>query len=224
MPFLLRNEAENCFFIGYIPHQATPDDILLAVEDDAGAIVAVCLKTPHRLVARTDAMPGAIDAMVDYFIDAGVDLPGVQARPELARRFADRFTRVTGRGVVDTVAMAIHQLDRVTTGVADGIPGALRLARPDEVELLARYIGAMVVECKMPPVDDELSRARDRIARGVAYFWCVDGVPVSTTSAVGPTPNGIRISLVYTPPEHRRRGYATVAVATLSQQLLDAGR
>jgi hypothetical protein len=36
----------------------------------------------------------------------------------------------------------------------------------------------------------------------------------------GATPNGIRINLVYTPPEYRRKGYATSCVAALSQTLL----
>ena len=34
---------------------------------------------------------------------------------------------------------------------------------------------------------------------------------------------GIVVSLVYTPPAQRNRGYASAAVAALSQQLLDAG-
>ena len=34
---------------------------------------------------------------------------------------------------------------------------------------------------------------------------------------------GIRIGPVYTPPEHRRRGYATTLVADLSAWLLERG-
>jgi predicted GNAT family acetyltransferase len=40
----------------------------------------------------------------------------------------------------------------------------------------------------------------------------------------GPTPHGIRIGPVYTPPELRGRGYASALVAQMSQALLDAGR
>jgi predicted GNAT family acetyltransferase len=40
----------------------------------------------------------------------------------------------------------------------------------------------------------------------------------------GPTPNGIRINAVYTPPEFRRRGYASACVAEVSQRMLDSGR
>jgi predicted GNAT family acetyltransferase len=49
-------------------------------------------------------------------------------------------------------------------------------------------------------------------------------VPVSASGWGGPTPNGIRVGPVYTPPGLRGRGYATALVAELSQTLLDAGR
>jgi predicted GNAT family acetyltransferase len=39
-----------------------------------------------------------------------------------------------------------------------------------------------------------------------------------------PTPNGISVSLVYTPPEKRGNGYASACVAALSQRQLDAGK
>jgi predicted GNAT family acetyltransferase len=40
---------------------------------------------------------------------------------------------------------------------------------------------------------------------------------------LGITPNGAVISLVYTPPEHRRKGYGSSCVAALSQTLLSRG-
>ena len=39
----------------------------------------------------------------------------------------------------------------------------------------------------------------------------------------GPTPNGIRLGPIYTPPEYRRRGYGSAAPAALSQWLLERG-
>ena len=38
-----------------------------------------------------------------------------------------------------------------------------------------------------------------------------------------PTPNGTTVNYVFTPPEHRNRGYASACVAALSQLLLDKG-
>jgi predicted GNAT family acetyltransferase len=40
----------------------------------------------------------------------------------------------------------------------------------------------------------------------------------------GPTPNGVRINMVYTPPQLRGRGYASNAVAGLTRHLLVSGR
>ena len=48
--------------------------------------------------------------------------------------------------------------------------------------------------------------------------------PVAMAAAVGPTPGGIRISAVYTPPAERRRGYATALVAALGRAQLEVGR
>ena len=48
-------------------------------------------------------------------------------------------------------------------------------------------------------------------------------MPVSLAGFSGPTPTGIRVGPVYTPPPHRRLGYATTLVADLSQWLLGQG-
>ena len=47
---------------------------------------------------------------------------------------------------------------------------------------------------------------------------------VSLCGVGGPTPNGIRIGPVYTPPAARGRGYASNLVAEVSQAALDSGR
>jgi hypothetical protein len=55
-------------------------------------------------------------------------------------------------------------------------------------------------------------------------FWEDGGQGVSFAAYGNPTPHGIRIAPVYTPPEVRGRGYASACVAALSQCLLDSGR
>src|SRR5205823_10825158 len=60
--------------------------------------------------------------------------------------------------------------------------------------------------------------------RGAGLVLWDDGGPTSVAGFGGATPNGIRIGPVYTPPELRRRGYASALVAALSQRMLDQGR
>ena len=52
------------------------------------------------------------------------------------------------------------------------------------------------------------------------YVW-QDRETVSMAAYGGATPNGIRVNAVYTPPEHRGKGYATSCVAGISQKLLN---
>jgi hypothetical protein len=51
-----------------------------------------------------------------------------------------------------------------------------------------------------------------------------DEEPVSLAGWGGRTPNGIRIGPVYTPPEHRRRGFGSAVTAEVSARQLAAGR
>jgi predicted GNAT family acetyltransferase len=55
-------------------------------------------------------------------------------------------------------------------------------------------------------------------------IWEDEGRMVSITAYGNPTPHGIRLGPVYTPPELRGRGYASACVAAVSHYLLDAGR
>jgi hypothetical protein len=76
----------------------------------------------------------------------------------------------------------------------------------------------------MPDESAVAARWDPRVERGTVYLWEREGDVVSMAAAVGPTPNGMRVGAVYTPPEHRGHGYASALVAALSQDLLDRGR
>jgi len=53
------------------------------------------------------------------------------------------------------------------------------------------------------------------------WLWVVDGAPVAMSGHSGRTGHGIRVGPVYTPPEHRGRGYATALVAEQTRWLLE---
>jgi uncharacterized protein len=140
----------------------------------------------------------------------------------------DRYTARTGTklatGPGSRTEMAVYVLTRVNP--LPPIAGSMRLATPSEVDLMAQWIVAFCVECHLPPPKDpdERTRAAERIEQKRKLVWEVEGQVVSTAAIMGPTPNGIRISLVYTPPHLRGRGYASACVAALSQQMLDSGK
>jgi uncharacterized protein len=51
-------------------------------------------------------------------------------------------------------------------------------------------------------------------------FECPDGTVVSMAEADAETPDGQRVSAVYTPPGHRGRGYASATVTAVTRDVL----
>ena len=100
------------------------------------------------------------------------------------------------------------------------------MATADDRELALRWVIAFADEAL-----HEGGPGRDRAEVMFDYrlsspsagilLWEDGGEPVSLAGWGGPTPNGIRVGPVYTPPELRGRGYATALTAELSQRLLD---
>jgi predicted GNAT family acetyltransferase len=54
-------------------------------------------------------------------------------------------------------------------------------------------------------------------------LWLDDGEPVSLVAVSAPVAGTVRIGPVYTPPEHRGRGYAGALTAAVCRTALDAG-
>jgi uncharacterized protein len=107
--------------------------------------------------------------------------------------------------------------------------GRSRSAGHEDLSLLLDWMVAFGEEV-LEENDPGRAEARDAVEHrlgsedGGFELWEDGGEVVSLSGWGGPTPNGIRIGPVYTPPEQRGRGYATALVAEQSQKLLDAGR
>jgi predicted GNAT family acetyltransferase len=101
----------------------------------------------------------------------------------------------------------------------------MRLANEDYKALLENWSLRFSNDCGL---GDDLAKAKEYAASAIKYktryLWELDSKPVSMAGVGGNTPNGIRVSWVYTPPELRGKGYASALVATLSQAQLDAGK
>ncbi|GIU99143.1 MAG: hypothetical protein KatS3mg014_0759 [Actinomycetota bacterium] len=106
-----------------------------------------------------------------------------------------------------------------------GTTGATRVATREDRGLLLDWLLDFAEEAGLGPTGEPgfLERMIDaRIEEGSLVLW-EDGAPVSLAGSSSPKPSGIRVGPVYTPPEHRRRGYATGLVAELSRWLLARG-
>ena len=151
------------------------------------------------------------------------DLPGVVgAVPEI-----DRFVAAHRAAAEPRARQGIYALHTVKPPrPAAGQPrAATRSDRP----LLLDWWRAFGIEALGDSDPDEtqvaqnVDRKLSEAAGGIA-LWEDEGRPVSAVGFGSPTPTGVRIGPVYTPPEQRGRGYASSLTAHVSAGQLAAGR
>jgi uncharacterized protein len=231
--FLAAREAEHNLLLGITSQVRSFPEVFAedpprfaSVTDADGRVVAATLRTPpwNQVLSEVDDL-AAVDLLAEDLSREAI--PGVTGPCEAAARFVEEWTRRTGGTAVLDVAERIFRLERVVPPDRPA-DGSWRLAEPGDRELIADWLRRFAEEAapNQPPMADPLATADRWIARRyrTLYLWEDDGRVVSLVGAGGETPNGIRIGPVYTPPDERRRGYASSLTAAATQDQLDAGR
>ena len=223
-PLLLADEARHNLILGIAgtlrDHAEMYPDYALWLVEEAGSAIGAALRTrPLNLVLAR----GSDDAI--RLLAAAIDeeLPGVVgAVPEV-----EGFVAALGAQAEPRVRQGIYALRTVRPPrpVAGRPRPATRADRP----ILLDWWRAFGIEALGESEPDENPIARNidhklsEPAGGIA-LWEVDGRPVSAVGFGSPTPTGVRIGPVYTPPELRGRGYASALTAHVSAEQLAAGR
>ncbi len=227
--FLVEREAEHNLMFGICATLAADpgytSDPYLATISTAGRVVGAAIMTPPwNLVLSCTEDPDTLGDLAADLDDRGIAIPGVTGPVEIAGRFAEIWGRAHDVTSGPKVAERAYRLERVVP--PDGVPGTVRLATEDDRDLLVGWVDAFAVEALDRDDPEEAAAMVDRSFRTGTRTWYLwdDGGPVSVAAAGGPTPNGIRIGPVYTPPDRRRRGYASAVTAATSQAELDKGR
>jgi GNAT superfamily N-acetyltransferase len=191
------------------------------------ATVGALLRTPGH-AALVSALPvryaaAAVDALVRH--DPEVD--GAMAPAEEAEGFAAAWAARTGASVEIALRMRLFALEKLHA--PSGVPGAARCVGVDDeagIDLLARWRHAFDLELDGAWRHPETPRSAvaQALASGAGELvWEVGGRPVAQATARAVTAGMSRIGPVYTPPEHRRHGYAAAATSAASRWALDQG-
>ncbi len=233
-PYLLLHEAEHNLLFGLLSYiRQTPAKFpaaIMALVEDAGAIQFVVLQTDfeHNLILSQAQSAEAITLLANDRATSGLILGGAQGMTDEIRVFTETWARLSGAAARINTPMRTFKLEKVNP--VTGVPGSLRRAVPGDRDLLAQWEYAFMCEAfpdEKHRIEDVAQRIDDFLASDAAvrglYVWD-DGGAVSYAAYKGPTPHGIRIGPVYTPPERRGHGYASACVAGMSQYLLDSGR
>lgn len=105
-------------------------------------------------------------------------------------------------------------------------PGHMRAARPEDIHFLPEWVKAFMWESLRTRLSNEEAHAAalSRLERGSLWIWEQQRTPVAMLQILRPTTNGCMVGYVYTPDQHRKRGYASILTAEATQAQLDAGK
>ena len=236
LDFLVRHEAENNLPIGILNGMIAGEfmeyDPYLGYVEVAGEPQIAALCTPPYPVILSYQDPDPEQAIITLLLEdliefLGEGFRGINGPKALAENMKGAWEAISGTQAQLIMAMRIYKLEKVI--FPEDVPGAARAAGKADEQLMTTFYAGFNRSVHTGEPDPEIVKKQvDRYLhaspkmRGL-WFWEVNGEPVSMAGYAGPTPNGIRIGAVYTPPEHRRKGYATAVTAALSSFLLDQG-
>jgi predicted GNAT family acetyltransferase len=224
--YLLHYEAEHNLLLGisdsllnYPDHYSNPP-YLITVEQE-GEVVAIAMRTlPHKLLLSKVQDFAALKLIVQDVYRTQKDIPGVSGLVSESKVFIEEWRSLTQQPYELAMAMRIHQLTAVQPLAP--VSGKLRPATQDDRSLLVKWYNAFLDEVMVLLGEDAEQSVDSSLKRQTIYVW-EDSIPVSFACGGRSGPQTGRIGPVYTPPEYRRKGYATACVATLSQHLLEQG-
>ncbi|MXY27795.1 GNAT family N-acetyltransferase [Candidatus Poribacteria bacterium] len=229
--YLEQNECENNLPIGLAyrlaedPYYYTSElPVLLSILEQ-GQVVGVAVMTPPKriILSKIDTdIPVAVVHLVRHLREINMQIPGVVGPATEAKAFADGW--IEGRsGVSVRLSKRMRVFEARTVADLPLSPGQMRFARPDDDPLMARWIVGLSEAIGEPvSLESAKSRTEKLITDQQLYVWDNEG-PVSIAGVSRPMRNGTTIGLVYTPPEHRGKGYATSCVLLLTKKLLSDG-
>jgi len=224
--FLMRAEVENIVMlsIGGPPGAPSPvlgEDCYLAVIEDAGEVVACAVRMFPDRVVISRAEREALDCLVTDLALKYTTLPGVHGPEPDVSHFAQLWSRRIG--IPARLGMRLRLFETRKVQSLEVRPsGRLRVAEEEDFPTIAEWARAFRYEADPYNPSDPHEEARRRVGRRSVFVWDA-GRPVSMAAWAGRTGRGVRVNFVYTPPEYRRRGFASACVANLTQLLLTEG-
>ena len=189
----------------------------LATGEDVGF---AALRTPPWPLLASPLEADAGD-LVEQWLAEDPELAGVTAVPRTTRAIAAAWARHTGGRTRTRMREAMHVLTEVQDPPRSAA-GALRIAEPDDRELLVGWMEEFAREANVTGAAQARAMVDGSMRRQGLFVW-EDDQPVSMIGTNPAVAGVVRMGPVYTPPPQRRRGYAGSAVASASRRALATG-
>jgi GNAT superfamily N-acetyltransferase len=189
-----------------------------------GSTVGAVLREGGRNAVVSALPPAYAVAADEAAAVADPGLSGATGPIMEAEAYAAAFVARTGARV--EIAMRQRLFRLVTLTPPTGVPGAARVAGPDDVDLIADLQAAFHIEAvrALNPPSDPRPGLVESMRRGAGHLlWEVDGAVLAYATARRATAGMSRVGPVYTPPAHRGHGFGSAVTAAATAWAGQAG-
>ena len=232
---MMRHETQNLIPLGNVIIGNAGDDksgwrdpvnwFMATVTDGTGIRLTAIMTPPHNLTLyATDNQidDAAISCLIEGIAENGVVIPGVMTEKTLAERFAQAYCAAKNLKYKVTQNQRVYELTRVNSDIP--LIGSLRLSRESDMAFMPYWTEHFNYECFGTGIEKwDLKSYESCIMSKYIYILEDNGIPVSTARLSREMRSVIGMSMVYTPPYFRNKGYASSCVAQVSQAALDRG-
>jgi hypothetical protein len=195
---------------------------------DGGGTRGAFLHDPAEPLLIAGRAPETAASLAAALARAGRSVCGVDASAEAADAFAAAWsqragvaTRVHRHTLVYRLAGApaapgASEVSQAPRAPQTGPTGRLRTATEADRPLLVAWLTAFSTEVGELTGAPEAT-ADELLGYGGAVFWEAGGQPVAMAAVTRPVMRTVRITMMYTPPEHRHNGYAVAVTLAVSR-------
>jgi hypothetical protein len=222
---LEERELENNLILGLcnaiIKKNLPAEDCVFINAYESGRLMSTSIDTIGRaIVSSSTEDTQSVKELAAYYRDQDIRLKGVfgEINPAIA------FARFFGCGFATDMTMIVHRLSRVND--LPVVPGSFRTAVNEDLVLIMDWTLRFKKEADPAyPMsrDENLKMVRSGIADRDFFLWIDKNVAVSMAAINRKTRNVGVVGYVYSPEEHRKKGYATALVQRLSEHILQSG-
>lgn len=207
------------------PHYYGEENPWFGMVTDDNGIAALAWRTPPFLVGlawHTGDAAEAVALIVESVRNRWSVIPGVTGHKEVTDLFAEKWAIARRTQIQSTQSQRTYRLDSISS--ISQSSGRLRLATTEDKELVFGWLRAFAIDTDQGTDRDIPERPTvQRVKNGEIYLWEDGGRVVSMAAKTRPTDHGMAIGGVYTPPEFRKKGYATSCVAGVCSEVLKSG-
>ena len=217
--FFLSDELQYSLILG-ITKRNQGIELLISSTIDDRFIVGV-LAGKNLIIAANTLEKDVYYELVEYM--EKVNYPGIIGTKENCNLYHEIYQELTNKELYLKMDQRIYSCNKVTDYAMD--LGTIRSATKNDVNLLVEWGYDFTLDIDPHVKKEDIKKGiEQKVDNDVLFLLEVNNEIVSMAQRSRSLNQTESIGYVYTPPHHRRKGYASIIVTDVTKRILEDGR